>query len=161
MGCGTRQRGAAGGPNVPPPPPGGMPPPPPGAAGFAGANSAQDHANEFLKNLSNRKASMICYIPVVGWVGSVVVLAAEKFRHAREVRFHAFQGLYLFVLWLFVDWVFGPLTSHMESTRFIGEALKAAVMVTWIFMLVKTNQGENFHLPILGELAERSVSEQR
>lgn len=104
---------------------------------------------------------MFCYIPVIGWIGSVVVLAAEKFRHTRDVRFHAFQGLYLFVLWLFVDWVFGPLTAHSDSTRFIGQALKGVVFVTWIFMLVKTSHGENFHLPILGELAERSVSEQK
>jgi uncharacterized membrane protein len=31
----------------------------------------------------------------------------------------------------------------------------------WIFMIVKTSQDEVYKLPILGELAEKSVSEQR
>lgn len=104
---------------------------------------------------------MLCYIPVVGWIMSIVVLASERFREDRSVRFHAFQGLYLFVLWLFVDWVFGPITAYADATRVVGKLLKATVLGAWIFMIVKTNQGEEFHLPILGELADRSVSEQR
>ena len=125
------------------------------------AYSRPPRHNDFLGNMTERNASLFCYIPMVGWIMSIVVLAAEKFREIRQVRFHAFQGLYLFVLWLFVDWVFGPLSSFTESTRIIGKLMKAVVFGTWIFMLVKTGQGVNFRLPILGELADRSVSEQR
>jgi uncharacterized membrane protein len=38
--------------------------------------------------------------------------------------------------------------------------LKLAMFGVWIFMLMKVSQGQSFRLPILGELAERSVSEQ-
>jgi len=104
---------------------------------------------------------MLCYVPVVGWVMSIIVLAADRFREDKIVRFHAFQGLYLFVLWLFVDWVFGPVAAYADATRMMSKLLKVSVLGGWIFMLVKTNQGEDFRLPILGELADRSVSEQR
>jgi uncharacterized membrane protein len=133
-----------------------------GASAFAGGGAAAAAVKaDPLSGLNSRNASILCYVPFVGWIASIVVLAAEKFREDREVRFHAFQGLYLFVFWLFVDWVFGPLTRFSEATRFMGGALKVGVVGVWIFMLVKTSQGQFFRLPILGELAERSVSEQK
>jgi uncharacterized membrane protein len=114
-----------------------------------------------LPFFTNRNASLFCYLPWVGWIASIVVLAADKFREQREVRFHAFQGLYLFVIWLFVDWVFGPLTGYSTSTRLIERIMKIGLVITSLFMVVKTSQGETIRLPVLGELAERSVSEQR
>src|SRR5690348_9045019 len=53
-----------------------------------------------LSQMSARTASILCYVPGIGWIASIVVLASEKFRANRDVRFHAFQGLYLFVAWL-------------------------------------------------------------
>lgn len=109
-----------------------------------------------------RTASILCYIPFVGWVAAIVVLAADRFRHDRTVRFHAFQGLYLFVAWLFVSWVVSPF-MHMipgPGVHFgISKLLELALLAVWIFMIVKTSQEQVFSLPILGELAARSVSE--
>lgn len=118
-------------------------------------------AGDPLSFLTSRNAPVFCYIPWVGWIASIVVLAAEKFRQQREVRFHAFQGLYLFVIWLFVDWVFGPLTGYAAATRMIARLMKLGLVATSLYMVVKTSQGETIRLPLLGELADRSVSEQR
>lgn len=109
---------------------------------------------------------MLCYIPVFGWVASVVVLAAPKFQKNRDVRFHAFQGLYLFVIWLMVDWVISPLVGFMpgpgfHEMRMVRSLLKLSVFVAWVWMIIKTSHREMYHLPIIGELAERSVAEQR
>lgn len=133
---------------------------PPGAAGFAPSGSAK-RANDFLGRLDDHRASVFCYIPWVGWVMAIIVLATERFRDNRDVRFHAFQGLYLFVLWLFVDWVFSPMMGYADATRVIGKVFKLGVLVAWIFMIVKTSQHQMFRLPVLGELADRSVSEQK
>ncbi len=130
--------------------------PGPGTSSATGKRSG-----DALSTMEPRTAAMLCYIPLMGWIASIVVLAADRFRNDKDVRFHAFQGLYLFVLWLFVEWVFGPITRYSESTRFISKLLQAAVFGAWIFMIVKTKQGDNFRLPILGELADRSVSEQK
>ena len=54
-----------------------------------------------------RGASMLCYVPWFGWLASVWVLASERFRTERDVRFHAYQGLYLFVAWLLSHWAVG------------------------------------------------------
>lgn len=119
-------------------------------------------------SLNPRTASILCYIPVVGWIPAIVVLASQRFRTERAVRFHAFQGIYLFVAWLLVDWVIGPLYSlpvlhggRLFPGIFVGGILKAVIFFAWIFMLIKTSQEETYKLPLLGELAERSVAEQR
>lgn len=127
------------------------PPPPPVSDPFSG--------------ITPRTASLLCYIPVLGWIAAIVVLASTRFRHNATVRFNAFQGLYLFVAWLIVDWVIGPLTfipapgPHFE--HIVPNLLKVVIFGAWIFMIVKVSHDEVYKLPILGDLAEKSVSEQR
>jgi uncharacterized membrane protein len=123
-------------------------------------------ATDYLQGISSRTASLLCYIPIVGWVVAIVVLASVRFREDAKVRFHAFQGLYLFVAWLIVDWVLGPLLSFPHGWgppfyRIVPALMKVAVFGAWVFMIIKTAQDEMYKLPILGELAEKSVSEQR
>ena len=123
--------------------------------------STAGRPSDFLRDVSPRAAATACYIPFVGWIASIAVLAAERFRTDREVRFHAFQGLYIFVAWLIVDWVLSDIFRFTWSPRFVVGGLKAIVLGAWIFMLIKVSQNQMFRLPVLGELAERSVAEQR
>src|SRR5260370_1137414 len=92
-----------------------------------------------LAGMTARTAAILCYIPVVGWIASIVVLAAEKFRNNRTVRFHAFQGLYLFVAWLIVNQVFRPIWHSLEDPGMpVDRILEAILMAAWIIMLIKT-----------------------
>src|SRR5260370_9203645 len=69
-------------------------------------------AADWFSGISDRAAALLCYIPGLGWIASVIVIASQRFKRntpeAREVRFHAFQGLYLFVAWLILGWVVSP-----------------------------------------------------
>lgn len=110
--------------------------------------------------LTPRTASILCYIPVVGWIAAVIVLAARKFRTNHTVRFHAFQGLYLFAVWLFIDWGVRPMFRDYADPVFrVDRVLEALLMGVWIFMLVKTSHEEVYVLPVIGELAQRSATE--
>ena len=123
--------------------------------------------------ISNKNASLLCYIPWLGWIACVFVLASQRFKRdtveGPEVRFHAFQGLYLFVVWLIVDWILSPVLSFsgigahhvFPGSGSFGGLLKLVIVATWIVMIVKTSQSEHYRLPIIGEMAERSVQEQR
>src|SRR5215472_11907489 len=62
-----------------------------------------------LTGIPPRTAAILCYVPGIGWIAAIIVLASLKFRQNRTVRFHAFQGLYLFVGWLMADWVLRPM----------------------------------------------------
>jgi uncharacterized membrane protein len=133
-------------------------PPPPGPGAPSGGPSSGD---DFLARMPARRAALLCYVPIVGWIMSIIVLAADRFRRERMVRFHAFQGLYLFVVWLFADWVFSPMTGYAPTLKFAAGAIKLAVLVLWVYMMVRVNAGEDVRLPLIGDLAERSVSEQQ
>ena len=114
--------------------------------------------SEPFAGMTPRTAAILCYIPWIGWIASIVVLAAEKFRNDRTVRFHAFQGLYLFVVWLIEDWVLRPI-FHTAHGVPLDNIVKAALIGVSIFMIVKASREEPYSLPIIGELAERSVAE--
>jgi uncharacterized membrane protein len=151
--CGASQAAAGTPANAANAPPGGYPPgfPPGAAAGF----------------WTTRNASRLCYFPWLGWIACVLVLATHRFQRDYEVRFHAFQGLYLFVAWLLVDWVVSPMLrmtgyGFWQPMPFMGGGvLHLLIFVAWIVMFFKTKRGEHYRLPILGDLAERTVAEQR
>ena len=141
------------------------------SAGAASASGQQYYAaapgtdpQSRIGAVDSRTASLLCYVPIVGWIMSIVVLASAKYRDDLETRFHAFQGLYLFVAWLITDWVLSPMMNGPARFLFgfhLGGMLKAVLIGAWIFMLVKVSQRERFKLPVIGDLAEKSVSEQR
>ena len=143
--CGKRQGSAAPGTSAPPPPP----PPFPGPPG------------DPLASLTPRTASILCYIPTVGWIAAVVVLSSRKFKADRIVRFHAFQGLYLFAAWLLVQWVVRPLMRAVPGHGFpLDSILSVILLAVSVFMLIKASHNEHYVLPIIGELAQKSSLEQ-
>ena len=111
-----------------------------------------------FSSITPRTASILCYIPGLGWIGSIIVLASERFRGNRVVRFHAFQGLYLFVAYLIEDWVLKPMFTVIPHMHLNG-IVDVVLLGMSIFMIVKASRDEAFALPIIGELAEKSVSE--
>ena len=111
-----------------------------------------------LAGVNPRTASIFCYIPGIGWIASIIVLASDRFRHDLKVRFHAFQGLYLFVAWLMEDWVLRPIFRMVPNFQ-IHHIIEAILLGMSIFMMVKASHEQAYQLPIFGELAQRSIAE--
>lgn len=114
-----------------------------------------------LAGLSPRTATVLCYIPGIGWIASIIVLASDRFRRDRAVRFHAFQGLYLFVAWLMNAWVFRPISSLLTYNLHVQlySLVDLVLLAMSIFMMIKAAHDQTYALPLFGELAERSVAE--
>jgi uncharacterized membrane protein len=112
-----------------------------------------------LSGLSPRTASILCYIPVIGWIAAIVVLATDRFRHLRPVRFHAFQGLYLGVAWVLNDWVLGRMLWFSHDLHVFHGIAGALLLGASIFMMVKAAHEQAYALPLFGELAQRSLTE--
>lgn len=123
----------------------------PGATAAAGSDP--------LASTKPITASILCYVPWIGWIMSLVILSTARFRTDRVVRFHAFQGLYLFVAWMIVHVALGPAIGVYGLRRIIP-ILELGLLATWILMLFKTSANELIRLPIIGEMADRSVNEQ-
>ena len=126
-------------------PTGDAPPPPP-------------TGRDALAGLNPRTASILCYIPGIGWIASIIVLASDRFRHDRLVRFHGFQGLYLFVAWLLDDQVLRPILQHIPGFH-LHSLVQAVLLGMSIFMMVKAAHNEAYALPLFGDLAHKSVAE--
>ena len=113
-----------------------------------------------LQGLSPRTASILCYAPWLGWIVSIIVLASQRFRGDKMTRFHAFQGLYLFAAYFIADEFLPQIFMFSHPTRIMAKMVALALVGVGVLMMVKTSQGETFHLPVLGELADKSVTEQ-
>ena len=111
-----------------------------------------------LAAVNPRTASIFCYIPGIGWIASIIVLASGRFRHNRLVRFHGFQGLYLFVAWLLDDMVLRHLFERIPGFQ-LHHLIQAVLLGMSIFMMVKASHDEAYPLPLFGELAQKSVAE--
>jgi uncharacterized membrane protein len=90
---------------------------------------------------------------VCGWITGLVFFLMEK--ENSFVRFHAMQSIIvsgaLTVLWIglsvlplgFLYWFIAPLLS------LVG-------FVLWILLIIKAYQGQRFHLPVAGDIAEKN-----
>lgn len=120
------------------------------------------NANDPLSSLSPQVVATLCYTPFLGWLMSIVVLASNRFRSDNAIRFHAFQGLYLAVAYLIYDWVVESiLYSAIPRFYAISRLVRLAYIGGSIFMMVKTNSGALIRVPVISDIADRSVAEQR
>ena len=118
---------------------------------------------DFLGGMSDRTASILCYIPVFGVIPAIIFLASQKFRNNSRVRFNAFQALYLFVAWLIVASAAPALFLGFPAwgiEHVLVGVLKVVLFVCWIYLLVKAAHEEQVRLPVIGDLAARSTTEQ-
>jgi uncharacterized membrane protein len=149
VGTGDQYCGRCGAPQ-----PGGAPPPPP-----RGAPRYRAQGRDPLTNIDARTASILCYIPGIGWIMSIIVLASDRFRHDRAVRFHGFQALYLFVAWMIEQQVVGPMLRRGELHP-LHSLLQLVLLGASILMMVKAAHQEAYSLPLIGDLAQKSMSEE-
>ena len=119
---------------------------------------------DILDSVTDRTASILCYIPVFGVIPAIVFLASQKYWANAKVRFDAFQALYLFVAWLIVASAAPTLLftgfPGWGVERGIVALLKVSIFICWIYLLIKAAHEEQVRLPVIGDLAARSTTEQ-
>ena len=129
--------------------------------GTAQAHHTSPQYQDFLHGMTDRTAAVLCYIPVFGVIPAIIFLATQKYRTNRRVRFDAFQSLYLFIAWLIVSatapmFMIGLIGFHTVALKLI----KLGMFITWVYLLIKASRNEPTHIPVIGDLAERSAAEQ-
>lgn len=134
------------------------------SCGAAQPRPAAVEFTDILAGISNRTASTLCYVPVFGVIPAIIFLASQRYRSNPWVRFDAFQGLYLFVAWLLLSsaaptLLFASFPGSGAEHGLLG-LIKFALVLCWIYLLIKAAQNVQIRLPILGDLAARSATEQ-
>jgi len=114
-------------------------------------------------------AGAICYVLTI--ITGILFLVLEPYNKNRNIRFHAFQAIFLGLAMIAVSIIFsiliGILVSVMISTGAIG-LVRVIGMLGWlinlaelgivIFMAYKTYNRELVVLPIIGPLAQKQAN---
>lgn len=101
--------------------------------------------------LSPNVAGALCYL--LGLVTGVVFLLIEK--EDRSVRFHAMQSIIVCGAVIVINIVLGFIPG---LNLVLLPLFNLAAFVLWIVLLVKAYQGEEWEVPVLGQIARNQVS---
>ncbi len=93
----------------------------------AAPNSSGSHPDP-LAGIPPRTASILCYVPAVGWICAIIVLASVKFRNNRPVRFHAFQNVLLIRGDLIADFVIRPMFWVMPNNLHLYQLIQLVLL---------------------------------
>ena len=95
-------------------------------------------------------AALLSYL--LGFVSGIVFFIVEK--ENKFVRFHAMQSIitfgFLFVLGVILPFI--PILGWM-----LIPLLWIVNIVIWIILMIKAYQGEEFKLPVAGEIAKQNA----
>jgi uncharacterized membrane protein len=108
-------------------------------------------------------ASTLCY--VLGLLTGVLFLVLEPYNRNRNIRFHAFQSIFLHVAGIAAYIGIAVITGIFHIVPFVGSIFAAILyptvslgfLVLWLALMYKTYNRERWVLPIIGELAEKQV----
>ena len=112
--------------------------------------------------LTDNVAGMLAYVTIIP---AILFLVMEPYNKSRFVRFHAFQNIFLhvaaFVIWiaLFIVsaiLVFIPILGHLVAS-ILWLVFGLGLLIVWIVLLLKANQGQMFKLPVIGDMAEKQA----
>jgi len=106
--------------------------------------------------LERNLAAALSYVFV--FFSGIAVLVLE--RENKFVRFHALQSTLWFGFLFIVNWVLNLLTSIWVIGVFLNflvapitTVLAIIGFVSWILLMYKAHKGEDFKLPIVGDVA--------
>jgi len=93
----------------------------------------------------NNDNTMAAIAYVFGFVSGIIIYLIEKDKpdKSKYVMFHAVQATILGVVWFVI--AFLPL---------IGQLL---ILISWVVMIYKAYSGEEYHIPVIGDYADKYV----
>ena len=102
--------------------------------------------------ISENIEGLLCY--ALGFITGIVFLVLEK--ENKFVRFHAMQSLATFLPLCIISIVVG-------IVPFIGPIISILItplgLILWLLLMCKAFKGERFKLPVVGDFAEKQISE--
>lgn len=106
--------------------------------------------------LSKNLVAVLCYL--LGVVGGVLFLLIAPYNQDKDIRFHAFQSIFLTIAWVVLSVVFGVVASGpLYTLNFLWPLISLAGLGLWLFLMFKAYQGERIVLPVIGPLAEQQA----
>ncbi len=103
---------------------------------------------------AERLAAAVAYLTLLP---ALVLLFLPAFRNSRYVRFHAWQSILLWGTFAIASLVAIYISDMAGAVVFLllGVIAFLGMVFLWAVLSVKAWQGEQFELPVFGELAAR------
>jgi uncharacterized membrane protein len=153
--CGTPVGAPAPAPSaVPPPPPPGVNPP---------VSTFPPSPVSPSLGMTDNMAGALCYL--FGFITGILFLVLAPYNQDRNIRFHAFQSIFLNIAWVAV-WILVTIVAFaFRIIPFLGIFISAVLHFTifiggcivWLYMMFKTYNGEKIVLPVVGPMAEKQA----
>ncbi len=113
--------------------------------------------------MTDNMAGALCYL--VGFITGILFLVLTPYNQNREIRFHAFQSIFLNIawiaLWIVITIILIPLRYIPFLGLFISLILESVLglggFILWLYMMFKTYNGEKIVLPVIGPMAEKQA----
>ena len=111
--------------------------------------------------MADNLAGMLCYI--AGFITGIIFLVIEPYNKKPNIRFHAFQSIFLhcFFIALYIVRMILWSVVGFYSFGMIGllfTLVNLAGFLIWLYMLISTYQGKTVVLPVIGPIAQQQAS---
>lgn len=122
-------------------------------AGETTGTSAPPPQEVQSSGMSENVAGALAYL--LGFITGILFLVLEPYSKNRNVRFHAFQSIFLSLAAFIGSWVIALLPFGLWLA--LTPIYSLAVLAIWLFMMWKTYNHQKVVLPVIGELAEKQA----
>ena len=108
-------------------------------------------------------AGALAYL--LGFITGILFLVLAPYNQNRNVRFHAFQSIFLNIAWI-VTWIAATIVSIvLHSIPILGAIISILLhlcigigfFILWLYMMFKTYNGAKVVLPVIGPLADKQA----
>lgn len=117
-----------------------------------GANTTTGARASFAQGgLSENAAGVIAYITIIP---AIIFLIMDPYNRSSFIRFHAWQSIFFGVAVAVIHFVLGviPILGWILLLP-VGVAL----LILWIFVMIKASKGERYKIPFIGNFAEQAA----
>jgi uncharacterized membrane protein len=117
-----------------------------------GANTATGVASAQQGGLSENAAGVIAYITIIP---AIIFLVMVPYNRSSFIRFHSWQSIFFGITVAVVHFVLGviPILGWILLLP-VGVAL----LILWIFVMIKASKGERYKIPFIGNFAEQAAN---
>ena len=113
--------------------------------------------------MTDNLAGALCYL--FGFITGILFLVLAPYNQNRNVRFHAFQSIFLNIAWIILWIVIAILSLGFSFVPFLGLFVSLVLrfiigvggFIVWLYLMFKTYNGEKVVLPVVGPMAEKQA----
>ena len=109
-------------------------------------------------------AGLLCYIFLL--ISGIIFLVIEPYNQDKFIRFHAFQSIFFFIVWVILA-VFSNILGLLMTFAFpypfyiIYQVFQALLwlgfLFLWLLLMYKAFNEEVYQLPLIGKLATQQA----